>query len=83
MPRRVLQGRVVSDKRDKTITVEVERRVTHPVYKKIITRSKKYSAHDPNNAHKVGDLVKIRECRPLSKTKRWEVIDEASQGASA
>jgi small subunit ribosomal protein S17 len=79
----VLQGRVVSDKRDKTITVEVERRVLHPVYKKIITRSKKYSAHDPNNAHKVGDVVKIRECRPLSKTKRWEVVDDASQAQSA
>jgi len=83
MPRRVLQGRVVSDKRDKTITVVVERRVLHPIYKKIITRSKKYSAHDPNNAHKVGEMVKIRECRPLSKTKRWEVVDEASQAKSA
>jgi small subunit ribosomal protein S17 len=83
MPRRVLQGRVVSDKRDKTITVLVERRVLHPIYKKIITRSKKYSAHDPNNAHKIGDMVRIRECRPLSKTKRWEVLDEASAGAGA
>jgi small subunit ribosomal protein S17 len=83
MPRRVLQGRVTSDKRDKTITVVVERRVIHPVYKKIITRSKKYSAHDPNNAHKVGDMVKIRECRPLSKTKRWEVVDDASQQAQS
>ena len=83
MPRRVLQGRVVSDQRDKTITVLVERRVIHPMYKKIITRSKKYSAHDPNNAHKVGDMVKIRECRPLSKTKRWEVIEDASAGAGA
>ena len=83
MPRRVLQGRVVSDKRDKTITVLVERRVLHPMYKKIITQSKKYSAHDPNNTHKIGDLVRIRECRPLSKTKRWEVLDEASAGAGA
>ena len=83
MPRRVLQGRVVSDKREKTITVVVERRVLHPIYKKIITRSKKYSAHDPNNAHKVGEMVKIRECRPLSKTKRWEVVDESSPAQSA
>ena len=84
MPRRVLQGRVVSDKSDKTITVLVERRVMHPLYKKFITRSKKYHAHDEENRCKVGDLVRIRECRPLSKTKRWEVITEAqASGAQA
>jgi len=74
MPKRILTGTVVSDKMDKTVVVRVERRVMHPVYKKFIRRSKKYSAHDPNNAHKVGDTVRIQECRPLSKTKKWEVI---------
>ncbi|MBM3597866.1 MAG: 30S ribosomal protein S17 [Alphaproteobacteria bacterium] len=85
MPRRVLQGRVVSDKCDKTITVIVERRFMHPEYKKFITRSKKYAAHDEKNAYKVGDLVRIRECRPLSKRKRWEVIgdDDAKPAAAA
>ena len=84
MPRRVLQGRVVSDKSEKTITVLVERRVMHPLYKKFITRSKKYHAHDEENRCKTGDLVRIRECRPLSKTKRWEVITEAqASGAQA
>jgi small subunit ribosomal protein S17 len=84
MPRRVLQGLVVSDKSDKTVTVVVERRVMHPLYKKFITRSKKYHAHDEENRCKVGDLVRIRECRPLSKTKRWEVISEAQpSGAQA
>lgn len=79
MPKRVMQGVVVSDRMDKTITVLVERRVMHPLYKKFIRRSKKYAAHDEHNAHKVGDMVKIRECRPLSKRKRWEVIaDEAT-----
>ena len=83
MPRRVLQGRVVSDKSNKTITVLVERRVMHPLYKKFITRSKKYHAHDEENRCKVGDLVRIQECRPLSKTKHWEVIAEsASPGPS-
>jgi small subunit ribosomal protein S17 len=83
MPRRVLQGRVVSDKSEKTITVLVERRVMHPLYKKFITRSKKYHAHDEENRCKVGDLVRIRECRPLSKTKRWEVITEAQASGSS
>ena len=78
MPRRVLQGRVVSDKTNKTITVLVERRVMHPLYKKFITRSKKYHAHDEENRCKVGDLVRIQECRPLSKTKHWEVIADAA-----
>ena len=76
MPRRVLQGTVVSDKMDKTVTVLVERRVTHPIYKKFIKRSKRYHAHDEGNAHKEGDLVRIRECRPISKSKTWEVIGE-------
>ena len=74
MPKRVLQGVVVSDKTDKTISVRVERRIMHPLYKKFIRRSKKYSAHDPENSCKVGDRVRIRECRPISKTKRWEVL---------
>ena len=82
MPRRVLQGRVVSDKCDKTVTVVVERRFMHTAYKKFITRSKKYAAHDETNAFKVGDVVRIRECRPISKRKHWEVIVEAA-GARA
>lgn len=76
MPRRVLQGTVVSDKNDKTVIVSVERRVMHPVYKKFIRRSKRYAAHDEGNVHKVGDTVFIRECRPISKSKRWEVVSE-------
>jgi small subunit ribosomal protein S17 len=74
MPKRILTGTVVSDKMDKTVVVRVERRVMHPVYKKFIRRSKKYAAHDANNAHKIGDTVRIQETRPLSKTKKWEVI---------
>ncbi len=76
MPRRVLQGTVVSDKQDKTVVVRVNRRVMHPLYKKYITRSKRYAAHDEENQYKAGDLVKIRECRPLSKRKTWEVLVE-------
>ena len=76
MPRRVLQGTVVSDKNDKTIIVSVERRVMHPVYKKFIRRSKRYAAHDEGNVHKIGDTVFIRECAPISKRKRWEVVSE-------
>jgi len=78
MPKRVLQGVVVSDKMDKTVTVSVERRFQHPLYKKFIRRTKKYAAHDENNACKIGDVVKIRECRPISKRKTWEIVaDEA------
>ncbi|NTU76260.1 MAG: 30S ribosomal protein S17 [Alphaproteobacteria bacterium] len=77
MPRRVLQGTVVSDKGDKTVTVLVERRVMHPVYKKYIRTSKKYAAHDEQNRLKVGDAVSIIECRPISKRKRWMVVEEA------
>ena len=78
MPRRVLQGVVVSDKMDKTVVVSVERRLMHPIYKKFIRRSKKYAAHDESNGAKVGDVVKIRECRPISKSKRWEVVGEGA-----
>jgi small subunit ribosomal protein S17 len=76
MPRRVLSGVVVSDKMDKTVVVRVERRFMHPIYKKIIRRSKKFAAHDEANRCKVGDVVTIRECRPISKSKRWEVVAE-------
>ena len=78
MPRRVMQGTVVSDKADKTIVVRVERRIVHPVYKKIITRSKRFAAHDPGNRHKTGDIVRIRECAPVSKRKSWEVVEAVS-----
>ena len=78
MPRRELQGVVVSDKADKTVTVLVERRVMHPLYKKIIKRSKKYHAHDEDNRHKIGDTVRIEECRPLSKSKSWRVVAEGA-----
>ena len=75
MPRRVLQGTVVSDAADKSVVVNVQRRVSHPVYKKFITRSKKYMAHDEANSAKKGDVVQIRECRPLSRRKSWEVVE--------
>jgi small subunit ribosomal protein S17 len=78
MPKRVMQGVVVSDKGDKTVVVSVERRVMHPIYKKFIRRSKKYHAHDEQNAHKVGDTVRIEESRPLSKLKRWVVLPEGA-----
>ena len=74
MPKRTLQGVVVSDKQDKTIVVRVERRYTHPVMKKTVRSSKKYYAHDEKNEFKVGDVVMIEERRPLSRLKRWEVI---------
>ena len=74
MPRRVLQGEVVSDKSDKTVVVKVERTYKHPLYKKYIKRDKKYSAHDENNKFKIGDFVQIRECAPKSKTKTFEVV---------
>ena len=79
MPKRILQGVVVSDKMDKSVVVRVERRVMHPVYKKYIKRSKKYPAHDENNLCKVGDVVQIIESRPLSKTKTWVVVSEESK----
>ena len=71
---RTQTGLVVSSKRDKTITVKVERKVKHPLYKKILRRSSKLQAHDPENACNEGDLVTIKECRPLSKTKSWELL---------
>jgi small subunit ribosomal protein S17 len=74
MPKRTLQGFVVSDKQDKTVVVRVERRYTHPVMKKTVRSSKKYYAHDEKNEFSVGDQVWIEERRPLSKLKRWEVI---------
>ena len=74
MPKRVLQGIVVSDKTDKTVVVRVERRFTHPLLKKTVRRTKKYQAHDRDNAHKVGDTVLIQESQPISKTKRWIVV---------
>ena len=83
MPRRVLQGTVVSDKCDKTVTVLVERRVMHPIYKKYIRTSKKYAAHDETNAHKVGESVSIIECRPMSKRKRWAVVEETAAAPKA
>ncbi len=78
MPKRILQGVVVSDVQSKTVVVRVERRVMHPVYKKFIMRSKKYAAHDEANAYKVGDVVRIQESRPISKSKRWVVLVDAA-----
>lgn len=77
MPKRILQGTVVSNAADKTVSVLVERRIKHPLYKKTIRRSKKYAAHDERNTVKVGDVVRIEECRPISKTKTWQVVYEA------
>ncbi len=79
MSRRVLSGRVVSDKMDKTVTVLVERRVMHPLYKKFIRRSKRYAAHDEENICKAGDVVRIEECPPISKRKAWMVIERNGQ----
>lgn len=82
MPKRILSGTVVSDKTDKTVTVLVERKVKHPLYGKIIRRSKKYHAHDEDNAYKAGERVRIEETKPISKTKTWKVLDRltASKG---
>jgi small subunit ribosomal protein S17 len=74
MPKRILQGVVVSDKNDKTIVVSVERRYTHPLFKKTVRRTKKYHAHDEANVFKVGDMVDIQESAPISKNKRWVVL---------
>ena len=74
MPKRVLQGVVISTAQNKTATVRVERRIKHPVYTKVIRRSKKYAAHDENNDCNVGDIVNIRECKPISKRKTWEIL---------
>mgnify|MGYP000014679589 CR=1 FL=1 len=75
MPKRILQGTVVSDKNDKTVVVKVERRFTHPLFKKTVRRSKNYKAHDEANNCKVGDLVSIQESKPISKDKRWVVLE--------
>jgi small subunit ribosomal protein S17 len=74
MPKRILKGQVTSDSNDKTVTVLVERRFTHPVLKKTLRKSKKYRAHDESNKFKTGDMVRIQECSPISKSKRWEVL---------
>lgn len=78
MPKRILQGTVVSDKTDKTVTVLVERRFKHPLYQKTIRRTKKYAAHDENNQFKTGDVVRITESKPFSKSKRWLALDKAA-----
>ncbi|MBN9039098.1 MAG: 30S ribosomal protein S17 [Rhizobiales bacterium] len=83
MPKRVMQGTVVSDKNDKTVVVKVERRFTHPVMKKTVRMTKKYKAHDESNAHKVGDIVFIEESKPISKDKKWVVISDAAAAAKA
>ena len=76
MPKRILQGTVVSDKNTKTVVVEVERRYIHPLLKKTVRRSKKYHAHDEKNEAKVGEIVRIQEARPLSKQKRWTLVEK-------
>ncbi len=78
MPKRVLQGVVVSDKNEKTVVVKVERRFIHPVMGKTVRRSKKYHAHDEKGEFKAGDIVRIRECRPISKLKCWEAFERVS-----
>ena len=82
MPKRVLTGRIVSDKTDKTVVVNVERRVKHPLYGKIIRRSKKYHAHDEGNEYREGETVRIEETRPISKLKTWRVIDRVDTHAT-
>jgi len=79
MPKRILQGTVVSDKGEKTVVVNVERIFTHPLFKKTVRRSNRFHAHDEENKFKAGDLVRIQECAPKSKLKRWEVIGEGSK----
>mgnify|MGYP001271768614 FL=1 len=80
MPKRVLEGVVVSDKNDKTIVVKVERRLRHPVLKKTVRLSKKYHAHDEKNVAKTGDVVRIEETRPISKQKRWTLLETVAAG---
>lgn len=79
MPKRVLQGTVVSDKGDKTVVVKVERRFTHPLFKKTVRRTKNYHAHDEGNVFKVGDVVLIQESRPISRTKSWVVLEKSGE----
>ena len=76
MTKKILEGKVVSDKSNKTIVVEVKRRFVHPFYGKVISRSKKYHAHDEKNKYKIGDIVRIIESKPISKLKTWEVIEK-------
>ncbi len=83
MPKRIMQGTVVSDKNDKTVVVKVERRFTHPVMKKVVRQSKRYKAHDENNSAKVGDIVSIQESAPISRDKRWVVIQNQTQEQTA
>jgi small subunit ribosomal protein S17 len=83
VPKRILVGTVVSDKTDKTVVVRVERKVKHPMYGKIIRRSKKYHAHDEENSFKAGETVRIEETRPLSKLKTWKVIERVQAGKTA
>ena len=83
MPKRILIGTVVSDKTDKTVVVKVERKVKHPLYGKIIRRSKKYHAHDEDNAFHTGEVVRIEETAPISKLKSWKVIDRVQAGKTA
>jgi small subunit ribosomal protein S17 len=78
MPKRILQGTVVSDKQDKTVVVKVERRFTHPLLKKTVRRTKNYHAHDEANAAKVGQTVRIEESAPISKLKRWVLVSDAN-----
>ena len=83
MPKRILTGTVVSDKNDKTVVVKVERKVKHPLYGKIIRRSKKYHAHDADNVAKAGEIVRIEECAPISKNKTWRLVSDAAAPAAA
>ena len=83
MPKRIMQGTVVSDKNDKTVVVKIERRFTHPVMKKTVRQSKRYKAHDENNSAKVGDIVVIEESAPISRDKRWVVIQNQTQEQAA
>ena len=76
MPRRILMGTVVSDKADKTLSVKVERRYADPLFKKTVRSSKSYKTHDELNKYKIGDLVRIQECKPISKTKTWVVLED-------
>ena len=82
MPKRILQGKVVSDKNEQTVTVLVERRFKHPLLHKTVRSSKKYRAHDAENRFKTGDVVRIMECAPISKTKRWTVVTEDAQATA-
>ncbi len=83
MPKRILIGTIVSDKTDKTVVVKVERKVKHPMYGKIIRRSKKYHAHDEDNVFKTGEVVRIEETAPVSKLKSWKVIERVVAGKAA